>query len=65
MVSTLSLEVSGLLNQLSGLSSGLENGQPGVREGRIQAGGALLLGLAHHSDLSGCCSGHWWVSGPH
>lgn len=69
MVSTmsppLSPEVSGLLNQLSELSRGLENGLPGAREGRMQTCGALVSELAYLRDPSGCCSGRWWVSGSH
>jgi hypothetical protein len=47
MSASLSPEVSGLLNQLSELSSGLKNGQPGAREGLMGACLAMFSELAH------------------
>jgi hypothetical protein len=47
MSAPLSPEVSGLLTQLSELSSGLKNGQPGAREGLMGACSALISELAH------------------
>ena len=47
MSTSLSPEVSGLLNQLSELSNGLKNGQPGAREGLMGACSGLISELAH------------------